>query len=166
MDQKRDAGQSRRRCRSDRSKARVACGWTLGCDRESKVTRRTGDGLRDHRGVTENWLTRNGLRPSAECERARVSRNAAYDGRFFSGVRTTGVYCRPVCQVGPARARNVEFFPSAAAAEASGYRPCLRCLPETAPFSPACKEQKRLVDFSDLLLSETALRSGFRSGSR
>jgi AraC family transcriptional regulator of adaptative response/methylated-DNA-[protein]-cysteine methyltransferase len=83
---------------------------------------------------------------TAECERARVSRNPAYDGRFFTGVRTTGIYCRPVCPVRPARAKNVEFFPSAAAAEAAGYRPCLRCRPETAPFSPAWKGSLTTVE--------------------
>jgi AraC family transcriptional regulator of adaptative response / DNA-3-methyladenine glycosylase II len=73
----------------------------------------------------------------AECDRARVARDANYDGRFFTGVRTTGVYCRPVCPVRPARSANVSFFPSAAAAEVAGFRPCLRCRPETAPFSSA-----------------------------
>ncbi|MBX9698447.1 MAG: helix-turn-helix domain-containing protein [Acetobacteraceae bacterium] len=72
----------------------------------------------------------------AECERARVGRDPTYDGRFFTGVRTTRIYCRPVCPVRPARAANVCFYPSAAAAEAAGFRPCLRCRPETAPFSP------------------------------
>jgi hypothetical protein len=74
-----------------------------------------------------------------ECDGARVRRDAAYDGRFFTGVRTTGIYCRPVCPVRPAHSKNVEYYPSAAAAEAAGYRPCLRCRPETAPFSPAWK---------------------------
>src|SRR5262249_16710533 len=73
----------------------------------------------------------------AECERARVARGPSYAGRFFTGVRTTGIYCRPVCPVRPARSTNVQFFPSAAAAEMAGFRPCLRCRPETAPFSSA-----------------------------
>jgi AraC family transcriptional regulator, regulatory protein of adaptative response / methylated-DNA-[protein]-cysteine methyltransferase len=73
----------------------------------------------------------------AECDRARITRDARYDGRFYTGVRTTGVYCRPICPVRPAQSRNVCFYPSAAAAEAAGFRPCLRCRPETAPFSPA-----------------------------
>jgi AraC family transcriptional regulator of adaptative response / DNA-3-methyladenine glycosylase II len=73
----------------------------------------------------------------AECERARVRRDRRYDGRFFSGVRTTRIYCRPVCPVRPAMSRNVTFYPTAAAAEAAGFRPCLRCRPEAAPFSPA-----------------------------
>lgn len=72
-----------------------------------------------------------------ECDRARLARDPVYDGRFYTGVRTTRIYCRPVCPVRPAQSRNVSFFPSAAAAEASGFRPCLRCRPETAPFSPA-----------------------------
>ena len=74
---------------------------------------------------------------AAVCERARMARDAAYDGKFFTGVLTTGVYCRPVCPVRPARPGNVRFFPSAAAAESAGFRPCLRCRPETSPFSPA-----------------------------
>ena len=52
-------------------------------------------------------------------------------------MRTTGVYCRPTCPVRPARSRNVEFFPTAAAAERAGFRPCLRCRPEAAPGTPA-----------------------------
>jgi AraC family transcriptional regulator, regulatory protein of adaptative response / methylated-DNA-[protein]-cysteine methyltransferase len=95
-----------------------------------------------------------------ECERARVSRNAAYDGRFFTGVRTTGIYCRPVCPVRPARACNVEFYPSAAAAEAAGYRPCLRCRPETAPFSPAWKGSQTTVDRALRLINQGALDEG------
>jgi AraC family transcriptional regulator of adaptative response / DNA-3-methyladenine glycosylase II len=86
-----------------------------------------------------------------------VGRNAAYDGRFFTGVRTTGVYCRPACPVRPARACNVEFFPSAAAAEAVGYRPCLRCRPETAPFSPAWKGSRTTVERAMRLIDNGAL---------
>jgi AraC family transcriptional regulator, regulatory protein of adaptative response / methylated-DNA-[protein]-cysteine methyltransferase len=71
------------------------------------------------------------------CDRARLARDARFDGRFFTGVRTTGVYCRPVCPVRPAHSRNVVYFPTAAAAERAGFRPCLRCRPETAPGSPA-----------------------------
>jgi AraC family transcriptional regulator, regulatory protein of adaptative response / methylated-DNA-[protein]-cysteine methyltransferase len=94
---------------------------------------------------------------AAECERARVSRNRSYDGRFFSGVRTTRIYCRPVCPVRPAQARNVTFYPSAAAAEAAGYRPCLRCRPETAPFSPAWKGSRTTVERALRLIHRGAL---------
>ncbi len=82
---------------------------------------------------------------AAECDRARLARDPAYDGRFYTGVRTTGIYCRPVCPVRPARSQNVSFFPSAAAAEAAGFRPCLRCRPETARFSPAWNGSRATV---------------------
>src|SRR5215831_813439 len=71
------------------------------------------------------------------CDRARLARDPAYDGLFFVGVRTTRIYCRPVCPARPAKSENVVFFPTAAAAERAGFRPCLRCRPETAPGSPA-----------------------------
>lgn len=61
------------------------------------------------------------------------SRDARFDGRFFTGVKTTGIYCRPVCPARTPRADNVEFFMCAAAAEAAGFRPCLRCRPESSP---------------------------------
>lgn len=66
-----------------------------------------------------------------------MARDPAYDGLFFTGVRTTRVYCRPICPVRPAKPENVSFFPTAAAAARAGYRPCLRCRPEAAPGSPA-----------------------------
>src|SRR6185437_14756271 len=96
----------------------------------------------------------------AECERARFGRDRRYDGRFFTGVRTTGIYCRPVCLVRPARAANVEFFPSAAAAEVAGYRPCLRCRLETAPFSPAWKGSRATADRAMRLIHQGALDRG------
>jgi AraC family transcriptional regulator of adaptative response / DNA-3-methyladenine glycosylase II len=71
------------------------------------------------------------------CERARLSRDARFDGRFFVGVVTTGIYCRPVCPVQPPKAANVRFYGSASAAARDGLRPCLRCRPEAAPGSPA-----------------------------
>src|SRR5690606_23527903 len=67
------------------------------------------------------------------CEQARRSRDARFDGLFFTAVATTGIYCRPTCPAPPAKARNVDYYPSAAAAEAAGFRPCLRCRPELSP---------------------------------
>lgn len=67
------------------------------------------------------------------CERARLSRDARFDGVFFTAVRSTGIYCRPVCPAPAPLRRNVDYYPSAAAAEAAGFRPCLRCRPELAP---------------------------------
>lgn len=93
----------------------------------------------------------------AECDRARLARDPSYDGRFFTGVRTTGVYCRPVCPAQP-RSANVCYFPSAAAAELAGFRPCLRCRPETAPFCPAWKGTRATVDKAlRLIVEEGAL---------
>jgi AraC family transcriptional regulator, regulatory protein of adaptative response / DNA-3-methyladenine glycosylase II len=64
---------------------------------------------------------------------AMLSRDRRFDGVFFVGVSSTGIYCRPVCSVKPPRQENCSFYPSAAAAERAGYRPCLRCRPELAP---------------------------------
>jgi AraC family transcriptional regulator of adaptative response / DNA-3-methyladenine glycosylase II len=66
------------------------------------------------------------------CYQALRTRDERFDGRFFVGVTTTGIYCRPVCPAGPAKPENCRFFPSAAAAQEAGFRPCLRCRPETA----------------------------------
>ena len=70
------------------------------------------------------------------CERARQSRDPRFDGRFFIGVLTTGIYCRPVCPVKAPKAKNVRYYPSAAAAGADGFRPCLRCRPEISAGTP------------------------------
>ena len=70
-------------------------------------------------------------------ERARLSRDARFDGQFFVGVRTTGIYCRPICPANAPKSENVAFFPTAAAASEAGFRPCLRCRPECAPGTPA-----------------------------
>ncbi len=67
------------------------------------------------------------------CYRAILTRDARFDGRLFIGVKTTGIYCRPVCPARTPRRENVNFYPSAAAAQDAGFRPCLRCRPETAP---------------------------------
>ncbi|MGA8382555.1 MAG: Ada metal-binding domain-containing protein [Stellaceae bacterium] len=95
-----------------------------------------------------------------ECERARVGRDPTYDGRFFTAVRTTGIYCRPVCPVRPARPANVRFFPTAAAAEAAGFRPCLRCRPETAPFCPAWRGSRATVERAARLIVEDGAMDG------
>jgi AraC family transcriptional regulator of adaptative response / DNA-3-methyladenine glycosylase II len=70
------------------------------------------------------------------CYRAVQSRDARFDGRFFSAVKTTGIYCRPICPARTPLRRNITFYPHAAAAEAAGYRPCRRCRPESAPGTP------------------------------
>ena len=70
------------------------------------------------------------------CERARLSRDPRFDGWFFVGVLTTGIYCRPVCPARCPGSANVRFFASAAAAQDAGFRPCLRCRPERASNRP------------------------------
>jgi AraC family transcriptional regulator, regulatory protein of adaptative response / methylated-DNA-[protein]-cysteine methyltransferase len=95
-----------------------------------------------------------------QCEQARVRRDRRFDGMFFSGVRTTRIYCRPVCPVKPAKAANVTFYPSAAAAELAGFRPCLRCRPEAAPFSPAWMGTRTTVERALRLIADGALDNG------
>lgn len=71
------------------------------------------------------------------CRKARISRDARFDGQFFTAVKTTGIFCRPVCPATSPKEQNVDYYQSAAAAMAAGFRPCLRCRPETAPRSAA-----------------------------
>jgi len=84
-------------------------------------------------------------------------RDPAFDGVVFVAVRTTGIYCRPVCPARTPFARNIRFYPSAAAAERAGFRPCLRCRPETAPFCPAWKGTKTTVERALRLIESGAL---------
>ncbi|MBW8889432.1 MAG: DNA-3-methyladenine glycosylase 2 family protein [Fibrobacteres bacterium] len=86
--------------------------------------------------------------------RAMLARDARFDGKFFVGVKTTGIYCRPVCPARPKR-RNVEFFPDARSAENAGYRPCLRCRPEAAPDSAAWNGSSALVQRALRALAES-----------
>jgi len=95
-----------------------------------------------------------------QCARAMIRRDPAYDGLFFVAVKTTGIYCRPVCTVKTPKLQNVEFVQTAAAAEAAGYRPCLRCRPETAPFSPAWNGTRTTVTRALRLISESVLDTG------
>jgi AraC family transcriptional regulator of adaptative response / DNA-3-methyladenine glycosylase II len=67
------------------------------------------------------------------CYRALTTRDARFDGRLFVGVKTTGIYCRPICPARTPKRENVRFYPTAAAAQSAGFRPCLRCRPETSP---------------------------------
>ncbi|WGR74076.1 helix-turn-helix domain-containing protein [Bradyrhizobium sp. ISRA432] len=84
-------------------------------------------------------------------------RDAALDGVMFVAVKTTGIYCRPVCPARTPLARNVTFYRSAAAAEHAGFRPCLRCRPETAPFCPAWKGTRTTVERALMLIKNGEL---------
>lgn len=94
------------------------------------------------------------------CYSAVSSRDPRFDGRFFTGVKTTGVYCRPICPAQTPRRRNCEFFPCAAAAEEAGYRPCLRCRPEASPGTPAWSGTSATVSRALRLIEEGALDDG------
>src|SRR5215467_13972724 len=91
------------------------------------------------------------------CERARLSRDPRFDGRFFIGVKTTGIYCRPVCPAPSPKEPNVRYFESASAAAEAGFRPCLRCRPEASPGTPAWLGSSTTVSRALRLMSESAL---------
>ncbi len=105
--------------------------------------------------------------------KAMLSRDPRFDGRFFVGVKTTGIYCRPICPARPKRA-NVEFFSTALGAERSGYRPCLRCRPESAPHSSAwtgtsalvSRALKRIATGERMGVDETAFAEAFGVSAR
>lgn len=94
------------------------------------------------------------------CQQARLSRDARFDGRFFTAVKTTGIYCRPICPAITPREDNVVYFASAMEAANAGYRPCLRCRPDSAPGSPAWKGVNTSLDRAIRLISEGALQHG------
>jgi AraC family transcriptional regulator, regulatory protein of adaptative response / DNA-3-methyladenine glycosylase II len=91
------------------------------------------------------------------CERARRSRDARFDGRFFIGVKTTGIYCRPICPAPSPKESNVRYYPSAAAAAEAGFRPCLRCRPESSPGTPAWTGSSTTVSRALRLIEEDSL---------
>ncbi|MFP7722690.1 AlkA N-terminal domain-containing protein [Lysobacter sp. A3-1-A15] len=93
----------------------------------------------------------------AVCDQARLSRDARFDGLFFTAVRSTGIYCRPVCPAPTPRRENVSYYRHAAAAEAAGYRPCLRCRPELAPGDGTWRRGDTTVARALKLIEEGAL---------
>ena len=105
----------------------------------------------DRISMTLNWRV---------CSRARLSRDARFDGKFFIGVRTSGVYCRPICPARTAKESNVRYFPSAAAAAEAGFRPCLRCRPECSPGTPAWLGTPNTVARALRLIDEGGLEDG------
>ncbi|HEY0102386.1 MAG TPA: Ada metal-binding domain-containing protein [Brevundimonas sp.] len=94
------------------------------------------------------------------CYRAVVTRDARFDGRFFGCVKTTGVYCRPVCPARTPKRENMVFVVSAAAAEEAGFRACLRCRPETAPDMGAWRGTSNTVSRALALIEAGALDGG------
>jgi AraC family transcriptional regulator, regulatory protein of adaptative response / DNA-3-methyladenine glycosylase II len=94
------------------------------------------------------------------CRRAFVTRDPRFDGRIFAGVRTTGIYCRPICPARTPKAENMTFFPSAAAAQQAGFRPCLRCRPEASPDLGAWRGTSNTVSRALALIEGGALDDG------
>lgn len=94
------------------------------------------------------------------CYQALVSRDSRFDGAFFVGVSSTGIYCRPVCPAKTPLQKNCNFFVSAAAAERAGYRPCLRCRPELAPGNAQVDAVSRLASAAASRIEDGALSEG------
>lgn len=90
----------------------------------------------------------------AACYRAITARDSRLDGRFFTGVRTTGIYCRPICRARLPKLENVAFYASAAAAQDAGFRPCLVCRPENAPERPLAGASAEILARALALIDE------------
>ena len=91
------------------------------------------------------------------CDRARRSRDARFDGKFFIAVTTTRIYCRPICPARSPKDENVRYYTTAAAAQAAGFRPCLRCRPEASPGTPAWSGTSSVVSRALRLIGDGAL---------
>lgn len=96
----------------------------------------------------------------AVCDRARVTRDPRFDGRFFIAVISTGIYCRPICPAVSPKQANIRYYSTAAAAAEAGFRPCLRCRPEAAPGTPAWLGTSATVRRGLRLIHEGALDEG------
>ncbi len=101
------------------------------------------------------------IQPDRErCIRAVQSKDARFDGWFFTAVLTTGIYCRPSCPVAPPKPANMRFFPSAAAAQQAGFRACKRCRPDASPGSPEWDVRADLVARAMRLIADGVVDDG------
>jgi AraC family transcriptional regulator, regulatory protein of adaptative response / DNA-3-methyladenine glycosylase II len=101
------------------------------------------------------------IEPDRErCLRAVQSKDARFDGWFFTAVLTTGIYCRPSCPVAPPKPENMRFFPSAAAAQQAGFRACKRCRPDASPGSPEWDIRADLVARAMRLIADGVMDDG------
>lgn len=91
------------------------------------------------------------------CYQALLARDERFDGRFFVGVTSTGIYCRPICPATTAKAVHCRFYPSAAAAQTAGFRPCLRCRPESAPDAAVWRGSSSTVSRALMLIAKGEL---------
>jgi AraC family transcriptional regulator of adaptative response / DNA-3-methyladenine glycosylase II len=94
------------------------------------------------------------------CVRAVQSKDARFDGWFFTAVLTTGIYCRPSCPVAPPRPENMRFYPSAAAAQQAGFRACKRCRPDASPGSPQWNQRADLTARAMRLIADGVIDAG------
>ncbi|WP_231733134.1 MULTISPECIES: AlkA N-terminal domain-containing protein [unclassified Phenylobacterium] len=94
------------------------------------------------------------------CRRAFVTRDPRFDGRIFGAVKTTGIYCRPICPARTPKPQNMTFYPTAAAAQEAGYRPCLRCRPEASPDLGAWRGTSNTVSRALALIEGGAMDTG------
>jgi AraC family transcriptional regulator of adaptative response / DNA-3-methyladenine glycosylase II len=94
------------------------------------------------------------------CYRALQTRDARFDGRLFTGVTSTGIYCRPICPARTPKLENCRFFASAAAAQEAGFRPCLRCRPETAPDLASWRGTSNTVSRALAIIADGGLDGG------
>src|SRR3954462_399215 len=99
-------------------------------------------------------MTDNTRMDTEHCYRALQSRDSRFDGKFFVGVSSTGIYCRPVCTAKTPMQTRCSFFPSAAAAEDAGYRPCLRWRPELAPGNSTVGASGRIAQAAASLIDD------------
>jgi AraC family transcriptional regulator of adaptative response / DNA-3-methyladenine glycosylase II len=104
------------------------------------------------------WMS---MPPQEVCDRARRTKDARFDGLFFTGVRSTRIFCRPVCPAPTPKPQNIVYFPTAAAASSAGFRPCLRCRPELSPgLRPADTTVRRALDLiTDGYLQEASVEA-------
>src|ERR1700727_4034344 len=94
------------------------------------------------------------------CLRAVRSKDARFDGWFFTAVATTRIYCRPSCPAVPPKAKNMSFYPSAAAAQQAGFRACKRCRPDASPGSPEWNYRADLVARAMRLIADGVIDAG------
>jgi AraC family transcriptional regulator of adaptative response / DNA-3-methyladenine glycosylase II len=94
------------------------------------------------------------------CQKARLSRDPRFDGKFFTAVKTTGIYCRTICPAFPPKEKNVLYFATAVECANKGFRPCLRCRPDSAPDSPVWKGVSTTLERAISLINEGALQNG------
>ncbi len=108
------------------------------------------------------FIIRSMMLDSDSCYQAVKAHDARFDGRFFTGVTSTKIYCRPVCTAKVPKRENCQFYPSAAAAESEGFRPCLRCRPELAPGNASIDSSARIAQSAASLIEDGAVNgSGF-----